>query len=74
MTVIRADQPKQSATQWILITVVAIVCMAMLAVAMIGWGRYLQLRDMVSHNCQGQVATLDLVEWVDVCRMVLPAK
>jgi hypothetical protein len=67
---LRTSVPEFGLGRTFLTAVLAATCLLLFAFAVIGWGRYFQMRDMVQQSCQTQVAALYLVEWVDVCRMV----
>jgi hypothetical protein len=43
-----------------------------LALAVAGWAQYWRLQASVDQACRGVVATLDLTQWVQVCRPVMP--
>jgi hypothetical protein len=57
-----------TAQTWILVGALALV----VALAVAGWAQYWRLQASVDQACRGVVATLDLTEWVQVCRPVHP--
>jgi len=55
-----------------MIVLLVVLCLALLAVAVLGWGAYLRMRNMVEMDCGGNdvVTQFELVRVVDVCREV----
>ena len=69
---VRAEKAATIRTLVALVVVLAVVCMALFIAALLGWGAYLRMRNMVEMDCGGNgvVTQFELTRVVDVCREV----